>query len=68
MRIDLHTHTTASDGLLVRRTWSPRAAARGVGLLAVSDHDSTACVDAAIVPGGGAGYGGLAGRRAVLRC
>lgn len=40
-RIDLHTHTTASDG-----TWTPEelvatACARGVTTIAVTDHDTT---------------------------
>lgn len=51
MRIDLHTHTTASDGLLDAPSLIAEAAARGVGLLAVTDHDTTASVEAA----GGAG-------------
>jgi predicted metal-dependent phosphoesterase TrpH len=55
MRIDLHTHTTASDGLLDAPALVGAAAARGVGLLAVSDHDSTASVDEAIAAGRRAG-------------
>lgn len=51
MLVDLHTHTTASDG-----STSPCAlveAARAVGLkaLAISDHDTTAALDEAIVAG-----------------
>lgn len=49
MRLDLHIHTTASDG-----AWSPakvvRAAAHGgLDVIAVSDHDTTASVAAAQV-------------------
>jgi predicted metal-dependent phosphoesterase TrpH len=55
MRIDLHTHTTASDGLLDAPALVAAAASRGVGLLAVADHDSTAAVDAAIEAGRAAG-------------
>jgi predicted metal-dependent phosphoesterase TrpH len=55
VRIDLHTHTTASDGLLDARALVAEAAARGVGLLAVSDHDTTAGVDDAIDAGRKAG-------------
>ncbi len=55
MRIDLHTHTTASDGLLEAPALIAEAAARGVGLLAVSDHDTTASVDAASSSGRDAG-------------
>lgn len=44
MRADLHIHTTASDG-----TWTPQelvqqALKKGIGLLAVTDHDSVANV------------------------
>ncbi|NMB02639.1 MAG: PHP domain-containing protein [Firmicutes bacterium] len=47
MLIDLHTHTTESDG-----TWTPEqlveeAAARGLSVIAVTDHDTTAGVKAA---------------------
>jgi hypothetical protein len=44
MRADLHIHTTASDGC-----WTPERVlvelqARGIGLFAITDHDSTANV------------------------
>jgi 3',5'-nucleoside bisphosphate phosphatase len=39
--IDLHTHTTASDGTLVPRDLVRLAARQGVRVLAVTDHDST---------------------------
>ena len=44
IRADLHIHTTASDG-----TWTPaelieEAQRCGIGLLAVTDHDSVANV------------------------
>lgn len=51
MRIDLHTHTTASDGLLDPPALVAAAAAAGVGLLAVADHDSTDGVDVAVMTG-----------------
>jgi len=38
--VDLHSHTTASDGTLSRGSW-PGARRRGVRILAVTDHDST---------------------------
>lgn len=41
MRIDLHTHTTASDGLLAPEALVALARDAGVGVLAVADHDST---------------------------
>lgn len=40
--IDLHCHSTASDGLLAPRALVERAHARGVTTLALTDHDSVA--------------------------
>src|SRR4051812_1007141 len=40
--IDLHCHTTFSDGRLQPRELLRRAAARGVSVLAVTDHDTVA--------------------------
>lgn len=40
--IDLHAHSTASDGLLTPSALVARAAARGVDVLALTDHDDTA--------------------------
>src|SRR2546422_9624690 len=48
MRIDLHTHTTASDGLLAPEPLVALAHDAGVGALAVADHDSTGCAGSAI--------------------
>jgi predicted metal-dependent phosphoesterase TrpH len=39
--VDLHAHTTASDGALSPRALVRLAARQGVGVLAVTDHDST---------------------------
>ena len=39
--IDLHSHTTASDGVLAPRELVRLAARHGVRVLAVTDHDST---------------------------
>ncbi len=39
--VDLHAHTTASDGTLTPRELVGAAARRGVRVLAVTDHDST---------------------------
>lgn len=55
MRIDLHTHTLASDGLMDAVSLVAEAGSRGVGLLAVSDHDTTAGVDEAVAAGKKAG-------------
>jgi predicted metal-dependent phosphoesterase TrpH len=41
-RVDLHTHSAFSDGVLSPRELVARAAARGVGLLALTDHDTLA--------------------------
>ena len=43
--IDLHTHTTASDGRCAPAELVDRAAAAGVSVLAVTDHDTTAAWD-----------------------
>jgi predicted metal-dependent phosphoesterase TrpH len=40
--IDLHTHSTASDGVLSPRDLVEYAAAQGVTLLALTDHDTVA--------------------------
>ena len=39
MNADLHCHSTASDGVLSPRDVVQRAAARGVAVLALTDHD-----------------------------
>jgi len=39
--VDLHSHTTASDGTLAPRELVRLAARHGVRVLAVTDHDST---------------------------
>jgi len=40
-RVDLHTHTTASDGTLTPRELVLKAVEHGVQVLAITDHDST---------------------------
>lgn len=45
--IDLHTHTTASDGRCTPEELVARAAAAGVRVLAVTDHDTVAGCTAA---------------------
>ncbi|MDQ7857377.1 MAG: PHP domain-containing protein [Armatimonadota bacterium] len=55
MRIDLHTHTTASDGVLAPAALVEEARRWGVEVLAVSDHDTTAGLDEAL--GAGAALG-----------
>jgi predicted metal-dependent phosphoesterase TrpH len=43
--IDLHTHTTASDGRCSPAELVSRAKAAGVGVLSVTDHDTVAACD-----------------------
>lgn len=45
MHIDLHTHTTASDGVFSPRELIARARQRGVSVLSITDHDSVAAYD-----------------------
>lgn len=52
-KIDLHTHSTYSDGLLSPAMLVEEAASRGVRILALTDHDTVAGIDEA----------GLAGER-----
>jgi predicted metal-dependent phosphoesterase TrpH len=46
-RIDLHTHSNCSDGVLAPAALVALAAQRQVGLLALTDHDTAAGCDAA---------------------
>lgn len=46
--IDLHMHTTASDGRSTPEGLVAEAAARGIRIMAVTDHDTTAGVDACL--------------------
>ncbi len=45
--IDLHLHTTASDGLLSPEALVARVAGAGVTVMAVTDHDTVAGIDRA---------------------
>jgi len=47
MKIDLHTHSTASDGSLSPRELLQRAAEDRLDVLALTDHDTTAGLDEA---------------------
>ena len=49
--IDLHLHTTFSDGSLPPEEVVRLARSRGVGTLAITDHDSTGGVEPAIAAG-----------------
>ncbi|WP_155475744.1 PHP domain-containing protein [Heliobacterium mobile] len=50
-RIDLHTHSTASDGTLTPRELVHRAQREGVTLMALTDHDTTDGVEEAKAAG-----------------
>lgn len=50
-RVDLHTHTTASDGQLRPAELVTLAVQRGVAVLGVTDHDTTAGLDEAVTAG-----------------
>ena len=52
---DLHTHTTASDGELSPQELVNAARAAGIGVLAVTDHDTMAGVPKALAAGEAAG-------------
>ena len=54
-RCDLHTHTTASDGTLTPAELVRLALERGLGVLAVTDHDTVAGVAPAIEAAAGTG-------------
>jgi hypothetical protein len=49
--VDLHVHTTASDGALAPAELVARAARLGVRILAITDHDSTEGVAEALAAG-----------------
>lgn len=49
LKVDLHCHSTASDGVLAPADVVERAHARGVGLLALTDHDTLDGLDDARV-------------------
>lgn len=59
--IDLHCHSTASDGALSPEELISRAAARGVTHLALTDHDTVAGLPAAADSAAAAGLSLIAG-------
>jgi hypothetical protein len=59
--IDLHTHTTASDGRCTPPELVSRAAVAGVDVLSVTDHDTTAATGAASAACASAGIEFVAG-------
>jgi predicted metal-dependent phosphoesterase TrpH len=59
--IDLHVHTTASDGLSSPEALVREAAAAGIRTLAVTDHDTTAAIPAVRAAARDAGLDVVAG-------
>src|SRR5438067_11868228 len=53
--VDLHAHTTASDGALTPPRLVALAVARGLRVLGVTDHDTVAGVDEAVGAAAGSG-------------
>lgn len=53
--IDLHLHTTSSDGRLTPAALVDRAAQAGLRTIAITDHDTTAALDEARAHAAGAG-------------
>lgn len=49
--IDLHVHSTASDGSLLPEAVVARALAAGLGAIALTDHDTVAGIPAAVATG-----------------
>lgn len=48
MKIDLHTHSTASDGLYTPSELVARASEAGLSIIALTDHDTTNGLEAAL--------------------
>ncbi|MCI9588512.1 MAG: PHP domain-containing protein [Oscillospiraceae bacterium] len=61
---DLHTHSTASDGQYRPAELVRMARDRGIEVLALTDHDTLAGLDEAVLAGKELGGPGFAGRRA----
>jgi predicted metal-dependent phosphoesterase TrpH len=59
--IDLHLHTTASDGRCSPQQLVDRASAAGVTTMAVTDHDTTAAIEAVTRAGRARGIEVIAG-------
>jgi len=53
LTVDLHLHTTASDGMYSPAEIVAAACARGLGVIAITDHDTLAGVEPAIAAAAG---------------
>ncbi|HPZ23205.1 MAG TPA: PHP domain-containing protein, partial [Bacillota bacterium] len=51
MRVDLHLHSTASDGLLSPAALVSKAKAARLDIIALTDHDTTAGLEEARAAG-----------------
>ena len=56
MAIDLHVHTTASDGTLSPANLVQYAKNRGLEAIAVTDHDTVEGLDEAVAEGNAIGF------------
>jgi predicted metal-dependent phosphoesterase TrpH len=61
LRLDLHTHSTASDGVLAPAELARQARAAGLDVIGLTDHDSTAGVAEAQAAGAALGLRVIAG-------
>ncbi len=52
LRVDLHSHSTASDGSLAPQELLERAAGQGVSLFSITDHDTVGAYEQLSVPQG----------------
>jgi 3',5'-nucleoside bisphosphate phosphatase len=59
--IDLHLHTTASDGRSTPEALVAEASAAGIRTLSVTDHDTVAAVAAVVAAAGASGLAAIAG-------
>jgi predicted metal-dependent phosphoesterase TrpH len=66
-RVDLHSHTTLSDGSLTPRALVRRAAGVGLEVLAVTDHDTTEALAEALDEAGQVGLRVIAGMEVSAR-
>ena len=65
--VDLHTHTTASDGRWTPETLVARAAALGLRIMAIADHDALDSVAPARALAGGRGIALVSGVEVTTR-
>lgn len=64
--IDLHVHSTASDGSLTPTEVVNRAAGLGLTAMALTDHDTVSGIDEALKASKGPRYGGHSRDRGLL--